>query len=141
MLIADTGQIGEAAVEQQQHRLQLPLQQGIGGHGGAQPHLRHQARRQRLIGGQPQHLLQRQDRRITGPLPLHREHLAYHQAAIASPADQIGESAAAIDPEAPALVCGGLRLPIQARLWPCSFLVSVPRRTQHLIPSRSASPV
>ena len=102
MLIADGGQIGETTVEQQQHRLQLPLQQGIGGHGGAETHLRHQTRRQGLIGGQPQHLSQGPDRRITGPLRLHRQHLAHHQPPRGRSPHQIGEGAAPIDPEAPA---------------------------------------
>ena len=102
MLIADGGQIGETAVDQQQHRLQLALQQGVGGHGGTQAHLLHQARRQRLISGQPQHLPHGPDRRIVIAFGLHRQHLAHHQLAAGRATHQVGEGATPIDPEAPA---------------------------------------
>jgi len=44
VLITDREQIGEALVDQQQGGGAVPLQEGIGSHGGAQAHLRHQAR-------------------------------------------------------------------------------------------------
>ena len=123
VLLADGGPIGEAPIHQQQHRLHPPLQQGVGGHGGAEPHLRHQAIGQGLPRRQAQHLADGGHRRINGvgridgvdrigsrpPSPL-REHLAHHQGAIWRLAYQIGEGAAPVDPEPPAAA-----VPLRAR--------------------------
>ena len=113
VLIADLQQIGEAAVDQQQHRRAVVLEQGIGGHGGAEPHLLHQPRGNRRAGGQAQQAGDGGHRRITGALGLLREHLAHPQLTLGIGGHHIGEGAAAIDPEPPALArwrrCAGLK--------------------------------
>ena len=104
VLIADAEQIGKAAVEQQQRWPALALQHRIGGHGGAQPHLGDQpgGNRFRGAGIQPQQSADRPHRRIPCNTRLHRQQLAHLQPALGAPRHQIGEGAAAIDPEAPA---------------------------------------
>ena len=107
VLVADGQQIGKPPVDQQQHRLAAPLQQGVGGHGGAEAQLRDQTRRDRLISIelvaiQSQQLADGGHRRIAGQARLHRQHLAHHQLAVARATDDVGEGAAPIDPEAPA---------------------------------------
>ena len=103
VLLADGGQIGETPIHQQQHRLHPPLQQGIGGHGGAEPHLRHQAFGQGLACRQAEHLADGGHRGSLSDRPhTLREHLAHHQGAIRGLAHQVGEGAAPVDPEPPA---------------------------------------
>ena len=107
MLVADGQQIGKAPIDQQQHRLAPPLQQGIGGHRCAEAQLGDQTRRDRLIAIelialQPQQFADGGHRRIASPARLHRQQLAHHQPAVARATDDIGKSAAPIDPEAPA---------------------------------------
>ena len=121
VLIAKGGDIGKAPVHQQQHRSHAALQQGIGGHGGAEPHLLHQACWEGLPHRQAEHLANGGDggishRKILAgghlisaiglpiprrPAPL-RQHLAHHQGAIRRPAHQVREGAAPVDPEPPA---------------------------------------
>ena len=100
VLVADHRQIGKAAIQEQQHRLGAVLQEGVGGDGGAEPHLPHQPRRQRLCLGQSDHLTQGPDRRITSHGRL-GEQLAHHQPALGGAPHQIGEGATPVDPEAP----------------------------------------
>ena len=55
VLGSDGGQIGKAPVHEQQHWRHPPLQQGIGRHGGAEPHLLHQTLGKGLPRSQTQH--------------------------------------------------------------------------------------
>ena len=104
VLIADGQQIGEAAVEQQQRRPALALQQRICGHGGAQAHLGDQPGGNRLSGAgiEPQEPADRPHRRIPRNARLHRQQLAHQQPSLRTARHQVGEGASAIDPEAPA---------------------------------------
>ena len=102
VLIADGQQIGEALIDQQQHRCAAVLQQGIGGHGSAESHLADQAGGNRRLRRQTQQLTDRVHSRIPRALRLNRQHLAHHQLPSGRQADHIGEGAAAVDPEPPA---------------------------------------
>ena len=117
VLVADGQQIPQAPIQQQEHWGAGLLQQGIGGHGGAQPHLLHQRRRQRPIGVHPQQLPNGRHSRIARPLGLHGEHLAHLQGAPGGTGHHIGEGAAPIDPEAPAPVGtqGGQGISVRAQ--------------------------
>ena len=107
VLIADALQVGEATVDQQQHRRHLALQQGVGGHGGAQAHLRHRPGRNGLVGRQGEQLAQgghggihrgcavRRQRRIGEPL-------AYQKLTAGGAGHHIGEGAPPVNPEPPA---------------------------------------
>ena len=101
VLIADAEQVGKAAVDQQHHASATLLQQGIGGHGGAQAHLLHQALRHGLARRQAQHGPDRLHRRVARAIGLHRQHLAHHQLTGGAAAHHIGEGAAPVDPEPP----------------------------------------
>ena len=118
VLVTDLQQIGQAAVDQQQHRGAPAFEQGIGGHSCAQPHLADGSSRDRGVRGQVQQPLNRCHGRVAAPIGLNREHLLDHQLSIRSLADHIGEGAAAVDPEPPA---SGFRLAhsLQAALLPC----------------------
>ena len=102
VLVADAQQIGKAPVDEQEHRGRGPLQQGVGGHRGAQPHLGDQAGGNRLAVGQAQHRAQGPHRRIARGSGRTGEHLAHVQDAIRGETHQIGEGATAIHPETPA---------------------------------------
>ena len=100
VLVANAQQIGQAAGEQQQHGLAGVFQQGVGGHGGAEPHLLHQPR-WKTLSRHSQHLPHRPDGRIPGPLWLKGEHLAHLEGACRRAGHHIGECAAAINPKPP----------------------------------------
>jgi len=102
MQITDGEQIGESPVDQQQHRRTAVLEQGIGGHGGAEPQLLDQARWQGLIQRHPHQLGNRPDRWISLKAWLLRQHLAHQALSPRSKRHHIGERAAAVDPDSPA---------------------------------------
>ena len=101
MLVADAQQVAEAGIGHQQKGCTTPLQQGIGGHGGAEAQLLDAARRQRQPRRQIQQFSDGRYRRITIPLRLHREHLAHVELPVGGTPHQIGEGAAAIHPKPP----------------------------------------
>ena len=104
--VADAEQVGKAAVDQQHHPGAALLQQGVGGHGGAQPHLPHQSQRQGAAGHNAGLLAQQRSYGTHGRVPralrLHRQHLAHQQLASWAAAHHVCEGATPINPEAPA---------------------------------------
>ena len=100
--VADPEQIGKAAVDQQHHPGAALLEQGIGGHGGTEPHLPYQSQRQGVAGRQAQHGPDRPHGRVPRALRLHRQHLAHHQLAGGTAAHHVCEGATPINPEPPA---------------------------------------
>ena len=104
--VSKTKQISKPPVDQQQHRRAPLLQQGIGGHRGAQPELLQQSRAQRLGIGKAQQLAYGIDGRITWDPGLGREHLAHPQLAAGGEGQHIGKGAAPVDPDPPAQLSG-----------------------------------
>ena len=101
VLITDAQHIGQALVGDQQHPITGLLQQGIGGHGGAEAKFLNTAGRYRGPRRQTQQPANGTHRRITGLLRLHGEHLAHLQAPLRVTPHHIGEGAAAINPKLP----------------------------------------
>ena len=101
VLVTNDEQISEPPVDQQQHGAALPLQQRIGGHRGAQPHLIHKAAGQGLTRGALQNPGDGLNSRISRQPWLLRENLARHQGTAGGAAHHVGEGAAPINPKRP----------------------------------------
>ena len=95
-------QIRETLVDQQQHRGATVLQQGIGGHGGAEAQIRDQPSRPRLLQRQAQQRGDGVNRRITRAPGLFRQHLAHVLLPAGADGHHVRERAAAVDPDSPA---------------------------------------
>ena len=102
VLITDGGEVGQAPVDQQQHRLAPVLDQGIRGHGGAQAHPINQTLRDGLACRDSQDGLDRGNGRIPRGARLHGEHLAHDKVAGGGATHHIGEGASPIQPKTPA---------------------------------------
>jgi hypothetical protein len=104
--IADADQIGQALVDQQHDRGTPVLEQGIGGHRGAEPQLTDRRRWDQLGGGQLEQPGHGPNSGITRIARLDRQHFAHPELPGRIQRHHIGEGAAPIDPDAPA-ACGG----------------------------------
>ena len=104
VLVGDAQRIAEAAGGHQQRGLALALQQRIGGHGGAHLHAGHLRRRHRLIGPQAQQMADAGHRRVAVLLRVLGQQLVGGQAAVGAAGHDVGEGAAPVDPELPAVV-------------------------------------
>ncbi len=104
-LVADAQRVGEAAVHHQQRALALALQQCVGGDGGAHLHRRHHALRDRRIERHAKHGLDAGDGGVTVSTGVFTEQLVGGERLIGMARDDIGERAAAIDPELPFAGC------------------------------------
>ena len=100
-LPADPQGVADAAGDGQRHGFALALQQGVGGDGGAHPHLGDEPGGQgpgRDAENPPNPL----DRGVGILLGIVREQLARLQRPVGRAGDDVGEGAAPVDPEAPA---------------------------------------
>ena len=102
VLITDGGEVGQAPVDQQQHGLAPVLNQGIGGHGGAQAHPINPTLGYGLAWRDSQDGSDRRNGRIPQAARLHGKHLAHHKLAGWGAAHHIGEGATPIQPKTPA---------------------------------------
>ncbi len=100
-LVADAQDVGEAAIDHQQRALALALQQRIGGDRGAHLHRLDRAGRNRRVGGQAEHALDAGDGGIGVARRILAQQLVGGQDAGRIARDDVGEGAAAIDPELP----------------------------------------
>ena len=100
-LVADAQQVGKAAVDQQQDALALAFQQGVGGDRGAHLHRLDRAGRDRGAGGHAEDLADAGDGGVAVALGVLGQQLGGGQPPRGVARDDIGEGAAAIDPELP----------------------------------------
>ena len=112
-LVADAQQVGEAAVDHQQGALAAALQQRVGGHRGAHLHRLHQPRRDRRRRRQPQHGADAGQGCVAVAAGIDRQQLVRGQASLGVAGDDVGEGAAAVDPELPA--CHVRERPVRMR--------------------------
>ncbi len=103
VLVADAQGVAEAACGHVQRRRPGALEQRVGRHRRAHAHLGDELRRHQFIVAQPEQLAHPLDGGVRVPRRVLREQLTRDQAAVGPPCDDIGECAAAVDPEAPAL--------------------------------------
>jgi|GEM_PF-5661295 len=101
VLIADLQRVAEALGDHQQGRLAAAFEQGVGGDGGAHPHLGDALTGDGGGGIQPQQRPDAVDGGIRIPLRALGEEFAGGDRPVRAPGDDIGEGAAAIDPEPP----------------------------------------
>jgi hypothetical protein len=101
-LVADPQRVGEPRIDQQQHRRTFALEQRVGGDRGAHLHALDHARRDRRVRRHAQHLLDAGYRRVRIAGGVLAQQLVAAQATPGVTRDEVGECAAAIDPELPA---------------------------------------
>ena len=106
VLVGDAQGVAKAARRDQQRRLALAFEQRVGGHRGAHLHALDLIRRDRLIGAQAQQVADAGNRRVLVVLRVVGQQLVRDQRAIGPAPDDVGERAAAVDPELPASVAG-----------------------------------
>ena len=104
-LVADAKRVAKALGGQQQRALALALQQRVGGDRGAHLHRADAARRDWLAFCKPEQVADALDGGVAIGLRVLRQELVGRQRAVRAAADDIGEGAAAVDPEVP-LVLG-----------------------------------
>ncbi|OQC04256.1 MAG: hypothetical protein BWX79_02528 [Alphaproteobacteria bacterium ADurb.Bin100] len=111
VLVSDAQRVAKPARGDQQRGLALALQQRVGGDRRAHLHALDVLRRHRLAGQQSQQVADAGDCRVAVLLGVVAEQLVRHQPAVGAFAHHVGEGAAAIDPELPAVAsdCGGIR--------------------------------
>ena len=102
VLLADAQTIGETGGDHQQSGFAVTFQQGVGGHRGAHLHRRHLFGRNRIGGRQPQEAADAGQGRVLVLFRVFRQQLQRRQNTVRFPGDDVGESAAAVDPELPA---------------------------------------
>ncbi len=100
-LVADAQRVGEAAVDHQQHPLALALQQRVGGDRGAHLHRLDQPGRDRPVERHAEHRLDAGDGGVAVAAGILAQQLVGRQAPVGITGDDVGEGAAAIDPELP----------------------------------------
>ena len=101
-LVADAQRIGEPAVDHEQRALPPALQQGVGGDGGAHLHGVDCARRDRRVRGKAEHAADAGDGGVPVALRVLAQQLVRAERTRRVARDDVGEGAAAIDPELPA---------------------------------------
>ena len=101
-LVADGQRVREAAIYDQQGPLAAPLEQGVSRDGRAHLHRIDRARRDRRIGRKPEHAADAGHRGVTVAGRVLAQHLVGGKFAGGGAGDDVGERAAAIDPELPA---------------------------------------
>ena len=100
-LVADAQRVGKAAVHHQQRAFTLALQQRVGGDGGAHLHRLNDTRWNRCIEGDAKHCLDAGDGRILVATGVLAQQLVGGELPIRMARDDVGERAAAVDPELP----------------------------------------
>jgi hypothetical protein len=113
-LIADPQGIAEASGNRQQCRLPFSLQQGVGGYRGAHLYSGDPLRRQGITRPDAKQYTNTLDGRITIVPGIFRQQFVAEQLAVRLSCHDIGEGAAAINPELPAFGfgCAGFHLRI-----------------------------
>ena len=104
VLVGDAQRVAEAPGDDQDGGLALPLQQGVGGDGGAEPDRADLADRDVLAGLEAEQLPDAGHRGVGIGGRVVREQLAGHQAPVRAAGHDVGERAAPVDPEFPALL-------------------------------------
>jgi hypothetical protein len=107
VLVGDAQRVAEAPGDDQDGGLALPLQQGVGGDGGAEPDRADLAGRDVLAGLEAEQLPDAGHRGVRIGSRVIREQLAGHQAPVRAAGDDVGERATPVDPEFP--IVGGAR--------------------------------
>ncbi len=102
ILVGDAQRVAEAARGHQQRLLALALQQRVGGHRRAHLHALDELGRDRLAGLQAQQVADAGDGRVAVLLGVLGQQLVRDEAAVGPLRDDVGEGAAAVDPELPA---------------------------------------
>jgi hypothetical protein len=103
VLVGDPGRVGEAAGDNEQQRFARALEQRVGGHGGAHLHRLDPVRGHRFARCQPEQPTDAFDGRVRVLLGVLRQQLRGDQRAVRPAAHHVGERAAAVDPELPAV--------------------------------------
>ncbi len=103
VLVGDAERVAEPARDRQRRRLALALEQRVGGDG--RPHLHRRDRRagvERLSRAAAEQAPDAFDRGVAILRRALRQQLVRHEPAVRAPRDDVGERAAAVDPELPA---------------------------------------
>ena len=100
-LVGDAQRVAKPFGDEQQHAVALALQQRVGGDGGAHLDLADKAGGDRRAGGEAEQVANALDRRVAIGFRIFRQELSRMQRAFGVAADDVGEGAAAIDPEIP----------------------------------------
>ncbi len=116
-LIGDPERVAKALGDQKQHSVALALQQRVGGHRGAHLHLADQVRGDRRVRTDAQQVANSLQRRVGIGLGIVRKQLAGMEFPCRVAADDVGEGAAAVDPEIPLPGHRHLPLDICAEGW------------------------
>ncbi len=101
-LVADPERIGEARIDDQQRALAAALEQRVGRDGGAHLHRVDRAARDRCVGGEAEHRANAGERRVAVAAGVFAQQLAGGEVPRGVARHDVGEGAAAIDPELPA---------------------------------------
>ncbi|MNS43120.1 hypothetical protein D3C72_755140 [compost metagenome] len=101
-LVADAQQVAEAAVDQQKGAGALAFEQGVGGDRGAHLDVVDEVSRKGRIEGKAQGRTHTRRGGVIVALGVFAEHLGGGQHAFRAAGDDVGEGAAAVDPETPA---------------------------------------
>ena len=115
-LIGDAQRVAEAPGDEQQHAVALAFQQRIGRHGGAHPNLAEAPGRDRHAGAKAEQRADSVDGGIGIGFRILRKQLQRVEATVGRAPDDIGEGAAAVDPEVPFPVLHGVAPRLIARL-------------------------
>ena len=103
VLVADPQRVAEPARGHIERRRAGALQERVGRHGGAHAHLGDELRGDRHVAARPSRRRTPFDGGVVVACRVLGEELAREQAAVPAPRHHVGERAAAVDPEAPAL--------------------------------------
>ncbi len=111
VLVGDPQRVPEALGDQQDGRFAPPLQQGVGGDGGAHPDGGDPVGGHRFTGLQAEEQPDSGDSRVVVAAGVVGEELAGDQPAVGAAAHDVGEGAAPVDPELPASGHGAIVCP------------------------------
>ena len=102
VLVGDAQRVAEAARDDQHRGLALALEQRVGGDGRAHLHRIDPLARDRRAGGEAEQVADAGDRGVAVLLRVLRQQLVRDERAVGPARDDVGERAAAVDPELPA---------------------------------------
>ena len=102
VLVGDAQRVAKTLRDEQHRALALALQQRVGGDRGAHLHRFDALGRNRRAGGDAEQMADAGERRVAVMLRVFGQQLVRDDAAVGPARDDIGEGAAAIDPELPA---------------------------------------
>ena len=106
VLVADAQRVAEAPGDDQRRALALALQQRVGCHRRAHLHRLDRRRGHPLADAETEQRTDALDRGVAVALRVLGQQLAGDEPAVRAPGDDVGERAAAVDPELPALAIG-----------------------------------